>query len=112
MGNSRSAAYADVDADGDLDVITLDANAAAFRFDIPAGLFANTNPINKQSRYAELTKLGTRQVTGCVTPALQTLLNGINIAGAIWFGGRQVERSLENSATQLLRSGGYSDALR
>jgi OOP family OmpA-OmpF porin len=30
-------------------------------------------------------------------------------AGAIWFGGRQVERSLENSATQLLRSGGYSD---
>ena len=30
-------------------------------------------------------------------------------AGAVWFGGGQVERSLENSAIQLLRSGGYND---
>lgn len=30
-------------------------------------------------------------------------------AGAIWFGGNQVERALENRAIQVLRSGGYND---
>ncbi len=34
---------------------------------------------------------------------------GVITAGAVWFGGNQVERSLENRMVQLLRTGGYNE---
>ena len=35
----------------------------------------NTNPVNKQSRYAELTSLGKRQIVNRIAPALEEVLS-------------------------------------
>ncbi len=40
---------------------------------------------------------------------LALVLLGAVAAGAVWFGGSQVERALVDSTIQLLRSGGYND---